>query len=59
MSTFLKDVLTELDEGALAICSSSLGGLFTSRFSVDYPDRVSRLVVLGIPGGYKWGFLCR
>ena len=53
ISTFLADVTTELDVGPMAICASSLGGLFSGRFAADEPNSVSRLVVLGMPGGYK------
>jgi pimeloyl-ACP methyl ester carboxylesterase len=55
MSSFLREVTTVLQLGAVAVCGSSLGGLFSSRFAVDAPDLVSRLVVIGMPGGYKRG----
>jgi pimeloyl-ACP methyl ester carboxylesterase len=55
MSRFLREITTALELRRTAVCGSSLGGLFSSRFAVDAPDLVSRLVVIGMPGGYKRG----
>jgi (E)-2-((N-methylformamido)methylene)succinate hydrolase len=59
MSTFLGEVTMALDLDQVAICASSLRGLFSSRFLVDESDRVSRLVVLGCRGATSERFLCR
>lgn len=50
---FLGDILDALELNAVDIVGSSLGGLCSVAFALDAPDRVSRLVLLGMPGGYK------
>ena len=50
---FLGDILDALELNAADIVGSSLGGLCSVAFALDTPDRVSRLVLIGMPGGYK------
>jgi pimeloyl-ACP methyl ester carboxylesterase len=55
MSGFLEDVVDGLRLQGPAVVASSLGGSFCIAHSLDHPGRVSRIVVLGMPGGYKRG----
>jgi pimeloyl-ACP methyl ester carboxylesterase len=50
---FLRDCLDTLELGAVDIVGSSLGGLCSVAFASATPERVSRLVLIGMPGGYK------
>ncbi len=45
----LRDLLDELNIDRVAIIGFSLGGMINRRFAMDYPDRVSSLVVLNSP----------
>lgn len=50
---FLGDILDELQLNAVDMVGSSLGGLCSIAFAIGTPERVSRLVVIGMPGGYR------
>jgi pimeloyl-ACP methyl ester carboxylesterase len=50
---FLKDVLDALGLDSVAIVAHSVGSLWSVVFALDYPARVSRLVLLGAPAGVQ------
>jgi pimeloyl-ACP methyl ester carboxylesterase len=49
--TFLRDILNALELGASDIVANSLGGLWLGAFTLDAPERVSRLALVGAPAG--------
>ncbi len=49
--TFLGDVLDALDLRTVDVVANSMGGLWSVAFALDFPDRVSRLVLVGHPPG--------
>lgn len=51
--SFIGDILDALELNAVDVVGSSLGGLCSIAFALDAPERVPRLVVIGMPGGYK------
>jgi pimeloyl-ACP methyl ester carboxylesterase len=53
--TFLRNCLDMLELRAVDVVGSSLGGLCSVAFAIQSPDRVARLVLVGMPGGYKRG----
>lgn len=50
---FIGDILDGLQLNEADIVGSSLGGLCSIAFAIDASERVPRLVVIGMPGGYK------
>jgi pimeloyl-ACP methyl ester carboxylesterase len=49
--TFLRDILDALDLPAVDIAANSIGGLLAVAFTLEMPERVSRLVLVGAPVG--------
>lgn len=49
--TFLRDILDALDLPTVDIAANSIGGLLSTAFALDKPERVSRLVFVGAPMG--------
>jgi pimeloyl-ACP methyl ester carboxylesterase len=50
---FIGDILDGLQLNEADMVGSSLGGLCSIAFAIDASERVPRLVVIGMPGGYK------
>jgi pimeloyl-ACP methyl ester carboxylesterase len=48
---FLRDVLDALGLRTASIAANSMGGLWSTVFAIDAPDRVSRLAFVGAPLG--------
>lgn len=55
MTGFLQEVTAGLNLDRVDIVGSSLGGLFSVVYALHHPERVGRLVLVGMPGGYKQG----
>jgi len=55
MADFLQEAARGLDLDRVDIVGSSLGGLFSAAYALHHPKRVSRLILVGMPGGYKHG----
>ena len=51
--TFLSDVVDELELPTVDVVANSMGALLSVAFALDPPSRVSRLVLVGAPVGYK------
>ena len=51
--TFLRDVVDELELPTVDVVANSMGALLSVAFALDAPSRVSRLVLVGAPVGYK------
>jgi pimeloyl-ACP methyl ester carboxylesterase len=51
--TFLRGVLDALELPAVDIAANSIGALWAVSFALRAPERVSRLVLVGCPAGYK------
>jgi pimeloyl-ACP methyl ester carboxylesterase len=49
--TFIRDILDALDLSTADIAANSIGGLWSSVFALETPERVSRLVLVGAPVG--------
>jgi pimeloyl-ACP methyl ester carboxylesterase len=49
--TFLRDILDALELPAVDIVACSMGGLWSAVFALDFPHRVSRIVIAGAPPG--------
>lgn len=50
-TTFLRDILDALELRTVDIVANSMGGLFSVVFSLETPERASRLVLVGAPLG--------
>jgi pimeloyl-ACP methyl ester carboxylesterase len=48
---FLRDILDALDLPTADIAANSIGGLWATAFALDEPQRVSRLLLVGVPVG--------
>jgi pimeloyl-ACP methyl ester carboxylesterase len=53
--TFLGEMLDALGLRATPIIANSMGGLWSVTYALQVPDRVSRLVLVGVPAGSKRG----
>ena len=51
--TFLRDILDALELPTADIAANSIGGLSSVAFALDKPERVSRLVLVGAPVGWR------
>jgi pimeloyl-ACP methyl ester carboxylesterase len=48
---FLRDILDALEVPKVDLVGNSMGGLFSTVFAIETPERVSRLVLVGAPVG--------
>ena len=48
-TTFLRDILDALELRTVDLVANSMGGLFSVVFSLESPERASRLVLVGAP----------
>jgi len=50
---FIKEILDALEVPKTAIVGNSMGGLWSVACAINYPERVSRLILVGSPAGVQ------
>jgi pimeloyl-ACP methyl ester carboxylesterase len=53
METFVSDILDSLQLSSVPIIANSMGATFAVSFALRYPERATKLVVVGAPAGTK------